>query len=73
MSAALRLASPEGVEPVPLSSFAFEERVGSEVIAGEASLWAPGETRRCRRCEVCSADHDRGFCLVVTIRRVAST
>ena len=36
-----------------------------------ARFWTKGDTARCRLCETCTADHDIGFCLVITDEAVS--
>lgn len=52
-------------EPIECRISALPFPGGRQAVA-TARLWVLGDTHKCRRCEACTASHERGFCLVMT-------
>jgi hypothetical protein len=55
-------------QPVPLVTFV--SRLNGVTAIGRR--WEPGDTRRCRLCPDCTAEHDLDGCLITTEDEVAT-
>ncbi len=51
---------------MPIQALVGRHAVGDRVVNGLVRIWAEGDTRRCRLCPACSADHGRGVCAIMT-------
>lgn len=54
----------EHAQPSPLSYALTYLEFPGHVGSGLLRVWTIGDTRRCRLCDVCTAVHDRGVCVV---------
>lgn len=53
------------IQPSPLRTQIAYLPVGDSIVTAIARAWGPGDSRRCRLCPECGADHRLGMCLVM--------
>lgn len=53
------------IQPVPLDVTLNQLRVSGITVSDIVRYWRPGDTRRCRLCQVCVAKHEYNLCSIM--------
>lgn len=56
--------------PYPVATKVAQYPVGGAIVTSIARTWMADDTRRCRLCDRCAANHAGRLCLIVTTREV---
>lgn len=53
------------LQPEPLQALVGHMPTGDGTVTAVTRVWRSGDTRRCRLCDHCTADHERDVCQVL--------
>jgi hypothetical protein len=61
------------IQPMPIRCKAGEHTERGVTMRMVLRWWRDGDTRRCRNCDECGADHEMNFCGIMTAQEIGRT